>query len=217
MSPGLAIAEVSARHPRAAALVGLTIGGVVAKGAVSGDPRAWPYAIVLTVVTAAVAMVAAGGRLSGRVVGGFAALAACHAVGGLALAPGTDDVSLYEHWIVDGVLKFDQAVHAAGTALITVAMAELLACWLRPEARRLRWVLAALLACGIGALNEVFEFVMAQRIETLRIGDGANTGWDLVFNLVGAAAVVAFAALAGPDRADDAEVRDASYAGRSVG
>lgn len=191
--------DVAGRHPRPAVLAVATCVAIVARGTVGGDERAWPYLLVFAVLAAAVAMVAADGRLSRHVVWALAVLGAVHVVCGLAVAPGETDVSLYEHWVIDGALKLDQLVHACGTAAVTVAIAEILGRAMLPTAARLRWVMAGLAAIGIGALNEVFEFVMAQRIDSLRIGDGANTGWDLVFNLAGAAAVVLAACLANPD------------------
>lgn len=43
-----------------------------------------------------------------------------------------------------------------------------------------------LMGIGLGALNEVVEFV-ATRFMATNVGDYTNTGWDLVANLGGAA------------------------------
>jgi hypothetical protein len=46
-----------------------------------------------------------------------------------------------------------------------------------------------LLVCmgvGLGALNEVVEFVMTLTLPETNVGGYENTGWDLVSNLIGA-------------------------------
>ncbi|MDE0804081.1 MAG: hypothetical protein OSA99_12245 [Acidimicrobiales bacterium] len=218
MTPGAAVADVAARHPRPAALAAVTISAIVARGTAGGDDRAWPYLIVFTVLVAVAAMAATGGRLSRRVVWSLSALGAVHVTCGLAVAPGEVDVSLYEHWIVDGSLKVDQVVHAVGIAILTVASAQFVRPWFRDSAaaHRPRWCVAGVVALGLGALNEVFEFLMALRVDNLRIGDASNTGWDLTFNLAGAAAVVLCAVLAGPG-VSPARSSSVSTSGRSVG
>lgn len=226
MTPGAAVVDVAARHPRPAALVAVTIAAIVARGTGGGDDRAWPYLVVFTGLVAVAAMASARGRLSRRVVWALALLGAVHVTCGLAGAPGRIDVSLYEHWLVEGSLKLDQVVHAVGTAILTVAAAQFIRPWFRDGAtiHRSRWCVAGLIALGLGALNEVFEFLMALRVDNLRIGDASNTGWDLAFNVAAAAAVVLCAVLAGPEvsRTNDPGVSPArsssvSSSGRSVG
>lgn len=205
-NPGAAIADVAERHPRVAVLAAANLATVAAVGAF-GNQRAWPYLLVLVGVTVAAAVAGAGGRLGGRTLAALAGLGSVHAVCGLVPAPDRPGESFYEHWLVTGVVKVDQVVHAGGTAILTVAAAQLLGRWLRAETgRRLRWTLALGLALGLGALNEVFEFLMAQRIDGLRIGDGANTGWDLVYNLAGGALVWVVACTAQPSVDSDVAV-----------
>lgn len=201
-----AVIDVHARHPRVVVVAAATLGGVVAKAVIGGDNRAWAYAVVLAGVCAIGALVGAHGRLSGRTLALLVGLGIVHVVGGLAPNPGQPGVSFYEYWVVDDVLKVDQLVHAGGSAIVAVAFAELLVRWLNPATttRRLRWVLAGLMACGVGALNEVFEYLLSLRLDHLRVGDAANTGWDLVFNLAGVIAVGVAGCAAAP-------------AGRSVG
>ncbi|MFY7874520.1 MAG: hypothetical protein ACOVQM_03685, partial [Pirellula sp.] len=38
---------------------------------------------------------------------------------------------------------------------------------------------------GFGALNEVIEFIAVLTIPNTNVGGYENTGWDLVFNLIG--------------------------------
>ncbi len=192
MTPGQALVDVGTRHPR---LARATVGWLaLAAGVpiVRSDGRVWPYLVVLLGLTVVVAMVGARGRLGRRTLGGLSALGALHAVGGL--APGPGDAPFYDTWLVSGVLRYDQLVHGVGSAIVALAAFEVLGGLVDRErcSDRLRAWLAAGLTCGLGAANEVLEFVSAQRIPDLHVGDGANTGWDLVFNLGGVLAFVAF-------------------------
>jgi hypothetical protein len=46
-------------------------------------------------------------------------------------------------------------------------------------------VLVAVAGMGLGAANEVIEFI-ATRITVTNVGGYVNTGWDLVYNALGA-------------------------------
>ena len=62
-------------------------------------------------------------------------------------------------------------------------------------------LLVAAAGMGLGALNEVIEFT-ATRFADTNVGGYVNTGWDLVFNMVGsvgAALILLFAARRGAD------------------
>jgi len=130
----------------------------------------------------------------------------------------------------DGWLKYDQAVHAYGFGMATWL------CWQglcgaiggRPDpaaagdpaavgapsrARRtLRptpglMLLVAAAGMGLGALNEVVEFTATRFAET-NVGGYVNTGWDLVFNMVGSVGA-ALILLSTANRGADSEGRDA--------
>lgn len=98
---------------------------------------------------------------------------------------------LYSLWLVPGWLKYDQLVHAYGFAITTWI------CWhglhqhllarsdapIQPTLGLL--TLAAAGGMGFGALNEVIEFIAVLTIPNTNVGGYENTGWDLVFNLIG--------------------------------
>ena len=100
---------------------------------------------------------------------------------------------LYNWRIIPGFLKYDQFVHAYGFGITTWL------CWhvlfgtvrssdgspLRPTPGIM--VLCAAAGMGFGALNEVIEFMATRILPDTNVGDYENTGWDLVFNLLGAA------------------------------
>jgi hypothetical protein len=114
-----------------------------------------------------------------------------HVIGGLVPVPsdwpiaGTKRV-FYSWWIIPGLLKYDNPVHAYGMAVATWA------CWqglrtaagLRtPTAGTL--AIAALAGIGLGAMNEVVEFIATLFLDT-NVGGYRNTGFDLIYNTVGA-------------------------------
>jgi hypothetical protein len=148
--------------------------------------RLRPY---LTVVAALVVLTLLADRaahFSRALTAALTSVAILHLIGGLMTPVGTAP-TFYETWLIDGVLKFDQLVHAYGTAVLTVACAHLAAGLLGPVRRGtgLAFV-GALMACGLGALNELVEFLFGLNNTHLHAGGLENTGWDLAFNLVGA-------------------------------
>ena len=79
------------------------------------------------------------------------------------------------------ILKFDQVVHAFGFAVATLVMYEII----RPRWRGSRGLLsfvAFLGGMGLGALNEIVEFVAVLVFPATGVGGYFNTGLDLVFN-----------------------------------
>lgn len=167
-----------------------TAGYVVAFAVLSafrGDRRILAYLVVVGGVAAALRRAHRAARFSPALCGALALCGLLHMSGGLLPSP-TDGVPvLYETWVVPELVKFDQLVHFATSAVLTVAMWQLLARWADPVrcgpwARALLAVLASL---GWGALNEGFEFLSSLRFENF-VGGLDNTGWDLVFNAFGA-------------------------------
>ncbi|MFO8008719.1 MAG: DUF2238 domain-containing protein [Candidatus Brocadiia bacterium] len=92
------------------------------------------------------------------------------------------------------ILKYDQFVHLVGFAAATLVGYHLLRAHLRPG--RHRWLalsmLIALVGMGFGALNEVVEFFVVLTVPESGVGGYANTGFDLVFNMLGALLAVGF-------------------------
>jgi uncharacterized membrane protein YjdF len=102
---------------------------------------------------------------------------------------------------VPEVLKFDQLAHFGISAVVTVAVFQLVGQIVDPRAAGpwVRATFAALVCAGFGAANELFEFLSALRFEDSFAGDLTNAGWDLAFNTGGAAtAAIACALLASP-------------------
>jgi hypothetical protein len=149
--------------------------------------RLRPYLQVVVALVVATALADRAAHFSRRMVWALTSVAIVHLVGGL-MTPIGDAPTFYETWLIDGVLKFDQLAHAYGSAVLTFACAQLVVGLLGSHVRRgvgLAFV-AALMACGLGALNEMIEFVFGLNNANLHAGGLENTGWDLVFNLTGA-------------------------------
>lgn len=88
--------------------------------------------------------------------------------------------------------KYDQVVHAFGFFTATLASFEALRAAIvgRERAGEFRPGAGVAFACflmgmGLGALNEVVEFVATRLMDT-NVGGYVNTGWDLVSNMAGA-------------------------------
>ncbi len=107
---------------------------------------------------------------------------------------GTD--VLYNVQLVPRVLRYDQMVHFFGFGVSTLMCHHILRGYVRLDAppRLGFYLLVALMGCGVGAINEIIEFVAVLLMPETNVGGYANTMWDLVFNLFGA---ITGAALAG--------------------
>ncbi len=102
---------------------------------------------------------------------------------------------LYNCRIAAWMPKYDQIVHAYGFGAATLAAFEAIrasiAGFLGGAASTFRATPGLAFACflvgmGLGALNEVVEFVATRFMDT-NVGGYVNTGWDLVSNMTGAA------------------------------
>ena len=120
--------------------------------------------------------------------------AVAHLAGGLVRVPAGwptegDSRVLYSLWLIPGWLKYDHLVHAFGFGVSTrVCFEGLLATASvkpRTPAARSLILFAALSALGLGAANELVEFVATLLIPDTNVGGYRNTGWDLVSNLFG--------------------------------
>jgi len=110
---------------------------------------------------------------------------------------------LYGLQLIPKVLKYDQLVHAVGFGVATLVCYHLLKGHLAaPVTRRgTILVLVILMSSGLGAVNEIIEFLCVKSLPRTGVGGYDNTLWDLVFNLIGGILAAIFIALR-PDRPD---------------
>ena len=99
---------------------------------------------------------------------------------------------LYGLQLISVYLRYDQLVHAFGFAIATLVCFHLLRPYLRDDLAK--WwplaILVILMGLGLGAVNELVEFVAVRNIPETNVGGYDNTLWDLVFDLIGAVLAV---------------------------
>lgn len=101
---------------------------------------------------------------------------------------------LYNLWLIPNIFKYDQLVHLYGFAAATILCYELIAPMIT-VARKGRFLfLLVMMGLGLGALNEIIEFVAVLSIPETNVGGYENTAWDLVFDLFGAVLAAAYIA-----------------------
>lgn len=127
--------------------------------------------------------------LSGLTLWGF-----LHLAGGLVPIPNdwtlVDSAKpvLYDLKPHDYFPKYDQIIHALGFGVSLIAAHEALQIHLKRTLPLTLAICATLffIAIGLGALNEMLEFIAVISMANTNVGGYINTGWDLVSNAVGA-------------------------------
>ena len=104
-----------------------------------------------------------------------------------------DDI-LYGLQLIPVVLRYDQLVHAFGFGTATLVCHHLLKPYLRDGIDRWRAlsILIVLMGSGLGAINEIIEFIAVKTLPETNVGGYDNTLWDLIFNLIGGLLAVAW-------------------------
>lgn len=154
------------------------------------------YIVVMAGLIAAVGLLHWRLRFPPPVLWALSGWGALHMAGGL--WPVRGDV-LYNLWLIPGWLKYDMAVHAYGfgvaTWVIWLGLAPQLA---DPRPRLGLMVICVAAGTGLGALNEVIEFIATQIVPETNVGGYTNTALDLVCNLIGAVVAVILIRAASP-------------------
>ncbi|MFQ5462526.1 MAG: DUF2238 domain-containing protein [Phycisphaerae bacterium] len=86
------------------------------------------------------------------------------------------------------ILGYDDVVHMFGFGVATLVCHHLLVPYLRDDLtnRRTLGFLVVLMGLGMGAVNELIEFVAVVILPETGVGGYENTLLDMVFNLIGA-------------------------------
>lgn len=152
--------------------------------------RSLIYLVLLMLDFLIVAILNRRVSLPSWVLWGLSAWGFMHIVGGLIPTDRSLDRVFYEVWLLPGLLRYDQLTHAFGFGMATAA------CWYAIDARVApdaapegKAVMAVLMGLGLGALNEVVEFLSTFVLPQQHVGDFENMGFDLVFNLIGSASM----------------------------
>jgi uncharacterized membrane protein YjdF len=93
---------------------------------------------------------------------------------------------LYSMRIHPDLPKYDQIVHAFGFFSATIACFQALLALLHAPRTVPTAIAAALMGIGLGAINEVIEFIAVLTMPETNVGGYTNTAWDLVANTIGA-------------------------------
>jgi uncharacterized membrane protein YjdF len=184
------VATVARAHPALAGFTMSYLAGFATVGLGIRSDLAVSYAVVVSVMVVVVCRLEDRFHLGPGVLWAFSIWGVAHMAGGivpLGVDPAGRGRILYNAWLVPHVVRYDQAVHAFGFGYATVVCGKVLRTWL-PVAPATRGpaVLAALAGMGVGAMNEVVEFLSTLVLTETHVGGFENTGWDLVFDLLGA-------------------------------
>jgi|TARA_Y100000310_G_scaffold345555_1_gene466457 putative membrane protein len=119
-----------------------------------------------------------------------------HMLGGVEFEPGS---VIYTYQILDivgepySILKYDQITHTYGFFVATLAMFYVIRKYLSiPFSWIEVGIVVAMAGVGLGAFNEIVEFIMVVTLPDTNVGGYENTIIDLVSNLIGAIAAVFF-------------------------
>ena len=152
------------------------------------------YQVTMSIMIAIVLYMDKRCQFSPLVLWGLVSWGFIHLAGGLLPIPeswtildATNPV-LYDLKPASFLPKYDQIVHAFGFGICLIAAHEALQAHLK-QALPLNFPIGAtllLIAMGLGAANEMIEFIAVISIPNTNVGGYENTGWDLVSNSVGA-------------------------------
>ena len=180
-------------HPVIAAFTVAYIAGFGVFCLRRGIAAFWVYAVVMAVLMVLVAWVE---RRIGLGTGLLAALAVwglAHMAGGLVPAGSGEGRVLYNVVLIPHLLRYDQAVHAFGFGAAAAVCRRVLRVRAPDLRRGTMAVCVWLMGMGLGALNEVVEFVATLVQPQSNVGGYRNTAFDLVFNMLGSGVVALWA------------------------
>jgi uncharacterized membrane protein YjdF len=189
-SPGRArLSRVERGSVRVAAVA---VAGFCIYGFATGSPSTVGYVSSVIVIGAAIVWLRRA-ALPGLLAAGLAIAAIATLAGGL-INVGQNvlynaSIGPYSQALRTHLLQYDHLAHAY------VSFVAAFACWVMVAAphagadhRRELVILAVGAALGLGALNEMAEFLATLAHHGAHAGGYWNTGWDLVCNFIGASA-----------------------------
>ncbi|MAG28348.1 hypothetical protein CMI47_22715 [Candidatus Pacearchaeota archaeon] len=149
------------------------------------------YAGVLVVVGATVLLTINKSKLNYLALWGLSLWGLIHLLGGSWIINGTRLYGIRIVEIISGegqfyILKMDQVIHLYGFAVAAIVVFQLIYPRINKIHPGLIIFLAFIGSMGLGALNEVVEFIAFLALEKTGVGDLYNFGLDLVFNGIGA-------------------------------
>jgi uncharacterized membrane protein YjdF len=175
---------VARAHPVLAAFSLAYLAGFLVAGLAIGSDVAVPYVVLIVTMALLVCRLELRYGLGTVTLWGLALWGAGHMAGGV--IPLDGERTLYNAVLPVEILHFDRMVHAFGFGFATLACGIVLSRLLPGDAlNRPAAVLAVLAGLGVGAANEIVEFFATLILPDTNVGGYVNTGWDLVFDLLG--------------------------------
>ena len=175
-----------ARHRALAASIVVVAAGFVTYGLVTGSNVAIPYGVMVLGGMTLIAAVEPPDGFSGLALGGLTFWAVGHLAGGII---GLDGDRVLYNAFVGGLVHYDNIVHFVGFGTAGLVWWEAVRSSVRIDPSHAVGVGVAVwfVGMGIGALNEVIEFVATLVLPDTNVGGYHNTGRDLIANMLGAA------------------------------
>lgn len=175
---------VARAHPVLATFTFVYLAGFLVVGLAIGSDVAVPYVVLIVALAVLVCRLELRYRLGTVTLWGLALWGTGHLAGGV--IPLDGDRTLYNAVLPVEILHFDRIVHAFGFGFATLACGVVLVRLLgQDRLNRPAAVLAVLSGLGVGAANEIVEFFATLILPETNVGGYVNTGWDLVFDLMG--------------------------------
>jgi len=118
---------------------------------------------------------------------GLSAWGLLHMLGGGIIVNGE---VLYAYQLLS-FLRYDQLVHLFGFGFATLFSYYIL----KPHLKKMNFavsILLLLIGMGLGALNEIVEFIAVLIMPETGVGGYVNTAWDMVYNTIGATIAVIY-------------------------
>jgi hypothetical protein len=162
----------------------------------SEKPEFVSYLLLMVALITVISIVDRRSHLSRPLLWCLSAWGFVHMAGGLVRIPscwpynGPDEV-LYSLWLVPDRLKYDQIVHVFGFGTTTWLWWEILRNGIEIRyGHKLIPTFGLVSLCiaggmGLGAFNEMVEFIATLTLPNTNVGGYENTSWDLVSNQIG--------------------------------
>lgn len=152
------------------------------------------YELTMMVIIGIIVFMDKRVKFSHIVLSGLSLWGFIHLAGGLVPIPASWTILEIENPVLYNlkphalIPKYDQFVHAFGFGVALIAAYEALCAHFKTTLKISAPIGFALffIAMGLGALNELIEFIAVISIANTNVGGYENTGWDIVSNAIGA-------------------------------
>lgn len=180
-----ALGQAVRRRPLLAAFVAAYLTAFTVAGLAVGAELTVPYLLIVGTLLLVVVRLDLRFDLGTALLWALAVWGLAHMAGGI--VPLGGERVLYNARFGPDLFRYDRFVHAFGFGSATLACGRVLRHWL-PRGRfdLTPAGLVVLAGMGVGAVNEVVEFVTTLVVKDTHVGGYDNTGWDLVSDLLGA-------------------------------